>query len=418
MANNSPAIAHLLEKQSALLRPARVSLPEADAMIKGIGLLLKKAGLDAVCVAGGSYAKGTILKDDFDVDLFVRFAYSYRGKDISELLARAIKSLRPERVHGSRDYFQLRRKKILFEIIPVLKIDDYRKADNVTDMSPLHVGYANSRFARNPKMRDDVRLAKQFCKAAGVYGAESYIRGFSGHVLDLLIIYYGGFEKLLMQAALWGERVVIDIERHWSDPVGQLNSSKVISPLVIVDPIQPDRNAAAAISPDKFEDFKSQARRFLHSPSGEFFKVKRLDMKELRKVAGKNELMVVQASPVEGKDDVVGTKLLKAFEFLQRMLGENDFTVMLSGWEYKPKPVFYFVIRKEKLSATKTLRGPPQSDAANSAAFRKKHRKVSVNSGVLFAEEKRKFLSARKLLAFLLKDKYLSGKAKSFRLGK
>ena len=62
----------------------------------------------------------------------------------------------------------------------------------------------------------------------------------------------------------------------------QLNKSKTQSPLIIVDPVQPDRNAAAAVSREKFEIFKKKAREFISKPEVEFFQVKKIDIKELK----------------------------------------------------------------------------------------------------------------------------------------
>ncbi|MBW2990368.1 nucleotidyltransferase domain-containing protein [Candidatus Woesearchaeota archaeon] len=287
----------LLKKVVKKLKPAKQEFIQVDEVIKKINSLLEKNKIKARCVAGGSYAKGTILRNDFDIDLFVRFDYSYKDKDtskaeplsakdkslsISKLLGKAIAPLKPELVHGSRDYYQLRKKNLLFEIVPVLKIDNYKQAVNVTDMSPLHVDYVKKHLVKKPLLGDEIRLAKQFCKAIKVYGAESYIRGFSGHVLDLLIIYYGSFEKLLMQASVWGSKAVLDPGSHLKDPVKQLNKSKTQSPLIIVDPVQPDRNAAAAVSKEKFEVFKQKAREFLDKPGAKFFEIKKLKIKDIK----------------------------------------------------------------------------------------------------------------------------------------
>ena len=76
----------------------------------------------------------------------------------------------------------------------MLNIKKGSDALNVTDFSPLHVDWVNKNVKR---LRDDIRLAKRFCKVNKLYGAESYIRGFSGYALELLISYYGGFLRFL-----------------------------------------------------------------------------------------------------------------------------------------------------------------------------------------------------------------------------
>ncbi len=416
-------INEIFEKAIENIKPEQEEFAEADETIAEINALLKKNNIKAECMAGGSYAKGTILKNDFDIDLFVRFDYSYKDKDISGLLKKALEPLKPISIHGSRDYFQLRRKKkqqnLLFEIIPVLKIDDYRQAINVTDMSPLHVGYAKKHFEQKPELADQVRLAKQFCKSAGIYGAESYINGFSGHVVDMLIIYYGSFEQLLMQAAVWGSRVIIDIENHLKNPLEQLNKAKTQSPLIIVDPVQPDRNAAAAVSREKFDILKNKARGFLRSPSQEFFVIKKIDVKTVKAKAkaGKDWLMMLKVKPLGGNEDVVGTKVLKCFEHIENNLKKNDFKIIESGWEFEPdESLLYFIIKKEKLSDKITLYGPPVREKTDAERFKLKHKKVNAKNNRLYAEEKRKYLIPEKLVKDLIKEAYVKERVKAIQI--
>ncbi|MEM4246893.1 MAG: nucleotidyltransferase domain-containing protein, partial [Candidatus Woesearchaeota archaeon] len=147
--------------------------------LKNLNSSLKKNRFAAKAILGGSYAKDTWLKGDYDVDVFVRFSLKYKGKDLSKMLEKALTPWNAERVHGSRDYFWVHKKQFKFEIIPVLEIKKANDAENVTDFSPLHVKWVNK---NGKKYKGDIRLFKKFCKAQGVYGAESYIRGFSGHV--------------------------------------------------------------------------------------------------------------------------------------------------------------------------------------------------------------------------------------------
>jgi len=404
-------------KTIKIITPAKQEFKIVDNTIDKINALLRKNKVKAVCVAGGSYAKGTILKNDFDIDLFVRFDYSYKNKDtskaeslsISKILGKTLKSLKPELVHGSRDYYQLKRKiankSMLFELVPVLKINNYKQAVNVTDMSPLHVSYVKKNMSAN--LSNDVRLAKQFCKAIKVYGAESYIRGFSGHVLDLLIIYYKGFENLLMQASVWGSKVVLDPSSHLRDPVKQLNKSKTQSPLIIVDPIQPDRNAAAAVSKEKFELFKQKAREFLDMPNDKFFVVKKLTVSEIKSKAKKNWVIVLKTKPLKGKDDVVGAKIMKCYEHLLMQLKKHEFDVIESGWEFGNPSVLYFIVKKEKMSDKIILKGPPVKVKLNAKMFKSKHKNVFEKHGRLFAREKRLYKTPDKLIKTLVKEDYV-----------
>ena len=148
---------------------------------------------------GGSLAKGTLIKKDSkqDVDIFVIFDYS---EDISKL-EKILKNLKLpgtlKKVHGSRDYFQINCKDAILEIIPVIKNSDPELAENVTDVSLSHVKYIGAEVKKNPSIADEIKLAKAFCRANRYYGAESYIHGFSGYSLEILVIYFGSFVKFL-----------------------------------------------------------------------------------------------------------------------------------------------------------------------------------------------------------------------------
>jgi tRNA nucleotidyltransferase (CCA-adding enzyme) len=419
MQDKTKQIKEIFGKIIQAIKPMQEEFVEADETIKKINALLKKNKLNAVCMAGGSYAKGTILKNDFDIDLFVRFDYSYKekDKDISKMLAQALAPLKPELIHGSRDYYQLRKKNLLFEIIPVLMIEDYKQAVNVTDMSPLHVGYARKHFEQKPGLTDEVRLAKQFCKATGIYGAESYIRGFSGHVLDLLIIYYGSFEQLLMQASVWGSRVIIDLENHLKNPLEQLNKSKTQSPLIIVDPVQPDRNAAAAVGKESFAILKQKSKDFLIKPSEDFFVIKKIDVKVLKARAKQEWLALLKVKPLKGNEDVVGTKVMKCFEHIETHLRKNDFKIIEAGWEFDTKQsLLYYIIKKENLSDKIILYGPPTQKKVDAERFRARHKIVSVKNNRLYAEENRKYKTPDELVKDVIKEAYIKERVKAIKI--
>ena len=91
------------------------------------------------------------------------------------------------------------------------------------------------------KMLKEIMLAKAFCHASKCYGAESYIQGFSGYSLELLIYYYKGFMKFAREIAKDNgkNKIIIDIERFYKNKneiMININSSKLQSPIILVDP--------------------------------------------------------------------------------------------------------------------------------------------------------------------------------------
>src|SRR3989344_5641158 len=154
-----------------ILKKIKPTKTEEELLKKKINSFLRvMKGVKSVI--GGSVAKGTWLKNNYDVDVFVKFR---NNNNLSNRLEKILKARfdNIERIHGSRDYFQVHFMGLNFEVIPIL---DIKKNSN--------------------GLEDDVRLAKYFCKIQEVYGAETYIKGFSGYVLEILIIKYGGFINL------------------------------------------------------------------------------------------------------------------------------------------------------------------------------------------------------------------------------
>ncbi len=400
----------ILEKAKKSIRPDSRIIKESDNFIHKLNKKLKQSKISAVCVKGGSVAKQTFLKNSHDVDIFVKFSRNYSGKELSSMLQEALPE-KAERVHGSRDYFQLKKGKIIYEIVPVLDVKSPEQAENVTDMSPLHVGWVNSKTKKKPFLKDEIRLAKQFCKAIKVYGAESHIKGFSGHILDILIIHYGSFIKLLENASKWNHKVVIDASKSLKDPLKELNKDKLNSPLIIIDPVQPGRNAAAALSKKNFDQFVMCAKAFLESPKESFFKPKKLSIQEIKKIKKRmfpeEELITLQITPLKGKNDVVGSKVMKVYESVKKGLIENDFKIVFSDWEFGRPSIAYFFVKKEKLSSTIEIRGPPVSKKDNVNEFRKKHKKTRTVNNIVYAYEKRKYFSAISLIKALIKSDYV-----------
>src|SRR3989344_3469037 len=88
----------------------------------------------------------------------------FKGKDISKLTEKLLKDLKNVHlIHGSRDYFQIKDSKDFFiELIPVIKVNDPKKAENITDLSYSHVKYINRKI-KSQKILNEIKIAKAFC---------------------------------------------------------------------------------------------------------------------------------------------------------------------------------------------------------------------------------------------------------------
>jgi tRNA nucleotidyltransferase (CCA-adding enzyme) len=407
-----------MEFQKAILGKYKLSPAEKKLLMAKIAKVMKKINsgikqqkVKADVVIGGSASKGTILKGDFDVDLFVRFDRSHKSISFSDSLGKILKPFKPARLQGSRDYYQFSEEGINYEIVPVLKIKTWKEAANVTDASPLHVTWVTSHTKKKPKLVDDIILAKVFLKANRLYGAESYIGGFSGHVVDILVINYGSFLGFIKAASKWTPFTTIDVEKHYKGRRPDLNQSKV-GPLILIDPVQPQRNAAAALSLATFSRTIEAAKSYLKAPGPRFFEREYLTPASLQKKAANNRLIIINLSLAKDKLDINGAKMVKSLEFLSARLSENDFKIVAKGWEWDkgPKAMLWLILDKSQLEKTKVHAGPPVNMADHVAAFKKMYKKTSIKDGKIFAEIKRQYTEPEKFAAALVKDKYLTEK--------
>lgn len=358
---------------------------------------LKNKKIKAEVFIGGSLAKDTIIKKqgNYDIDVFVRFDKVYKNEEISEKLGRILKDAK--KIHGSRDYYEKIIDGTIIEIIPVLKIKSPNEAENVTDLSYFHVKYILDRIKKNKRLSDEIKLAKTFAYAQECYGAESYIKGFSGYSLELLVSHYGSFLKLVKEMAKSKERVIIDDSKFYKkgNILIELNESKILSPIILIDPTYKERNALAGLSEETFEKFKKSCQDFLNNPGKEFF-IKKSFNEKIKNIKYTNEIKVKSNRQ---KGDIAGTKLKKFFKFFIYQL-KKEFNVKSSEFYYNDKEnnaFFFFLLDKKD---DEVIKGPPIDYQENLNEFKKNHPDyyikdnnsfVKVNHALSFNEYLKKF---------------------------
>ncbi|MBI2632288.1 nucleotidyltransferase domain-containing protein [Candidatus Pacearchaeota archaeon] len=353
---------------------------------------IKKQKIKAEVFVGGSLAKKTLVKrEKYDIDIFVRFDLIYENlsKKLENIISKMAKKkkLKVKFVHGSRDYIQIEKGNAIFEIIPVLKINKPKEGRNVTDLSYFHVNYIKRRT--NEKIAREIIIAKVFCNAQSIYGAESYINGFSGYGLECLIIYYKSFEKMLREFVKVQKREIIDPEKIYKrkdNVLLEINESKLQSPIILVDPTWKERNVLAALSKESFHKFQEAAKAFLKNPNKKFFEEKKIDNEGLEKEAKnkKAEFCHVILKTDRQTGDIAGTKLKKFSYFLIREI-ERYFFVLRNEFFYDGKHgADFYLIVKSKKEIVKI--GPPIDRKKDASAFRKRNRNVFEKNGSLHSK--------------------------------
>ena len=365
---------------------------------------IKKKKVKAQVFVGGSSAKDTLIKKKkYDIDLFVRFDSKYDEKKISDMLQKLIPKGSVKQ-KGSRDYFSIKKDNIDFEMIPVMKIKNPKQAKNITDLSYFHVNYVKKQINKHKGLSDEIRLAKAFTYYQECYGAESYINGFSGYAIELLIIYYKSFIRFLKAMTKIKDRLIIDMEQMYKNKnqlIQEMNKSKLSSPIILIDPTNKERNALAALSEDTFKEFQKKANQFLKNPSVRFFIIE--DKKQALEKKYKDKLKKIQLKTKKQAGDIGGTKLKKFYNYFIREL-EEYFIVDKSDFEYdedKNIGTIYLVVKPKKEII---FNGPPVKMKKALKNFRKQHKKIKIKNNRAYAVEKIN-IDLAKFLKMFKKDK-------------
>lgn len=387
---------------------------------------------------GGSLAKQTLVKRNtsYDIDIFILFPYKkFKDKSsrLSDFLKQALKynKIRCITLKGSRNYFQVKFKNLVLELIPILAIKKANQALNITDISLLHVSYVLQQIKKNKKLADEIKLAKAFCYGADCYGAESYIKGFSGYALEVLVSYYGSFLKFINAAAKWKlptsfeTRIIIDPKHHYKSKrqlLEEMNEAKLHSPIILVDPVQQERNACAALSFETLKRFIETAKKFLAHPDELFFFKEKTNIEKLRAIAKRNKakLIILKTISTKNKIDVAGAKLKKFYEFLYFMFKKNGFKVLLKKFDFDEKTfiaTFYFVLKEP--AQDYIIAGPPLNvQEKYIKAFKKRWPKAFIKNNRLWVRAKREISNVSQLLKSISKSQLREMEIKEIKIKK
>ena len=414
MINRSKA-EYVCKKVLSQIVPSQDERDKLDSIInfakKSVEDELKKQDISADLVIGGSIGKDTWLKGTHDVDIFVRFDEKYDEIKLGEILGKIITSVFPKAqvAHGSRDYYQLQLKGYKFEFVPVLQIEKPEQAKNSMDASPFHVKYVRN-HSRINNLADEIRLFKAFARAHNVYGAESYISGFSGYVSEILVINYGGFCNLMEAFENLQPKILVDPEKHYKDMnevCSAFSESKLKSPLIVIDPVLKIRNAAAALDYNAFSALLLAMRRFIRDPSESFFAKVNTTISDLEKISRKRGTIFIsrQIKQTDAKEDIFFAKLRSKLDKIRSELERHGIEVYSYGFIKEPSVEAYFEIETLELSKYEKHYGPPiWVPSENFNAFLEKHPDARVEETTLVVDEKREFTDVRKLALKFIKE--------------
>jgi tRNA nucleotidyltransferase (CCA-adding enzyme) len=354
---------------------------------------------------GGSFAKDTWLSKDADVDIFIKFKKSTseeKFENISKKIGfESLKKYSPYVRYSEHPYVEARIKDTKINVVPFydVKIGEWKSA---ADRSPFHTKFMKKSLTL--KMRNEVRILKTFLKSNGIYGAEIAKQGFSGYVSEVLILNFKSFENLIKSISNIKENQIIG-----------KTTKKFETSIVIIDPIDSNRNLAAAISDENIGKLILISRAFKEKPRLELFKNKKL--KVSKKYWG--NLLVVKFDFKSRSPDVIWGQIKRATSSLVIQLELGGFTVLRSKsyTDQVREAYLLFFLKSTKISNIYSKNGPEFFRESGSKSFISKNLKNTElmwigTNGKIISLEKRKHSDAVNFMSEFLKKNLQTGMPK------
>ena len=354
---------------------------------------------------GGSYAKGTWLSKDADVDIFIKFKKSTSEEKFEKISRKigfdSLKNYSPYVRYSEHPYVEAKIKDTKINVVPFydVNIGEWKSS---ADRSPFHTKFMKKSLT--PKMRNDVRILKTFLKSNKIYGAEIAKQGFSGYVSEVLVLHFSSFEKVIKSISEIKENQVIGN-----------TSRKFETPIVIIDPIDKNRNLAAAISDENLGRFVLVSRAFREKPTLEFFKNRKSRMS---KKYWEN-LLVVKFDFKTRSPDIIWGQIQRAASSLSTQLELGGFTVLRSNahTDQKKEAYLFFLLQSSKIPQVYSKKGPEFFRKDSSKGFISKNLKNSEivwigNDRKIISLEKRQHTEAVKFMSRFLKENISEGMPK------
>lgn len=280
----------------------------------------------------GSVAKNTWIRGVKDVDMFLAFPESFSRGDLEDKgirLAKAVvRELKGKYVeeYAEHPYLSAEIEGYRVDLVPCYHLTILSKIKSAVDRTPFHAKYVNERLTR--EQVDQVRLLKRFMYGIGVYGSDLKTKGFSGYLCELLVLYYDSFLNVLRAASRWKFGQVIDIRGLAIRPKSKFTRAN----LIVVDPVDKNRNVAAVLSKEKLSEFIAASRRFLEGPRLKFFfpeKRKEVEDEEiLREINKRGKLIAISFPSPKVVPDILWPQMEKALRNVKTLLEKNEFKVM------------------------------------------------------------------------------------------
>ncbi|MFW9993758.1 MAG: hypothetical protein ACFFD4_17060 [Candidatus Odinarchaeota archaeon] len=402
-------IAKRIEQEKKFLEPEKASLEAIKATVslfqrevENISLVKGYRIVDVV--AAGSAPRKTFLPGKLEVDLFARLEKA-RSKEDLESFIHDVAPLLAERLgiefilkYAENPYGHFLLPLALLNLPPVHGQDRIQvdlvvtvhttrealpAALKISGMArtPFHVEYLAK--AITDDLATEVRLFKHWLKLKRIYGQVS----FTGFLAELLVIKFGSFLSILQNAEQISRlkqdfhgRAIAGLEKKFNFPL-----------VLITDPTDPDRNAAAGITGTlgeiKMKRFVSEARKSLAEPETMF--------EPLKPPSERLEAVIHFGKEIINPDEV--------FTRLGRIAVKTSNQMKQEGYQLtdvfiEPDQSKFILVFENYFLAVIERKGPPVKAKRHADKFLKKHREVVTRDGHLYSLVNNRFHSAREAM--------------------
>jgi len=405
-----------------------------EKLKKLLDIKAKELNIDYIKIEpqGSTGIKQTQLRNDFDIDLFVGLEYQeYKSKyenlsknklkkeskkDFLDLCNKwiipslSLKEFKnPRLLYAEHPYvivdYHFKDIKIKIDIVLYfnLELELIQKQGPITsvDRSPWHGRFIRDNLSSDQK--NDVRLLKQFFKSNHSYGDKSSLGkvGFIGYSAELLIYYFNDILNLFR-----------NFDRLKTDPLDYYNRDKADLKkiihfqkeyLIIVDPIDKNRNVASAISERAYNYCSYRISKFLNNPSKTFFEIQPIPEIELNNLREQplSKIFIVELRNLDNHIHyTINRDKLHSLGENIKATGEIEFThkekfgnIIFEVYFEENRNEYNIALYCEKpdISETYIRKGPSVKDSFHAANFKKKNSTFYEKNGYLWVETRRDF---------------------------
>lgn len=316
----------------------------------------------------GSYARNTWLRGNLEIDVFILFSPELSKEELERRVIEIGKRIfdRYELRYAEHPYVHGELLGVEVDLVPCYKVESAEKIISAVDRTPFHHEWLKDRVKGK---ENEIRLLKLFLKSNGIYGAEYKVRGFSGYLCELLIVFYGSFLECLRNARNWSRKTVIDPKR------GEVRKGEFF---FVVDPVDEKRNVAANLSLDNLAKFVHLARLFFERPSIDFFlpKTKKVSVDAIREAIRLRgtEIFALEFEKPEIVEDNLYPQLERAGRKIYEMLRREGFMPLRFTYFASDRCYLLFECQIRELSNIMRKLGPEFEDLENVKRFISKER--------------------------------------------